>query len=433
MNLRIKRGAIIDRVIKNSSIVLSGNVLASGLSFVAFTIMANQLGAELLAYLVLAQTYTLIMNDLINVQTWESMIKFGSYSHDSSKSASIIKTNITIDIVSAIAAFTVALSLVGTVVGLLDWDEQMVGIISLYSFSILSNITCLTIGIPRLFNKFKHISAFQVAVSLVRLIFVIVASISSQNLITYIYIYFISEILLNGLLITFSLYLLKKELNPKWWKEKIVIDRNQIRFIWWLNLRTIVRIPVRYFDMIVISSVMSLQMVGVYKVYKEIAGVVKKIQDPINQTIYPEFTKLLANRKTKSTANIAKKTMLLLSGLSVVLTTILLLTASIVIETFFGSEYLLEINALYGLIIIYLLSFITVPINSLFVAAGFAKYAFYVLLLTNSLYLVSAYFLGIEYGIYGIVVAYMVQLAFNRGLKIHLLKKYYHDWGSTIR
>jgi len=323
--------------------------------------------------------------------------------------------------------------LVGTVVGLLDWDEQMVGIISLYSFSILSNITCLTIGIPRLFNKFKHISAFQVAVSLVRLIFVIVASISSQNLITYIYIYFISEILLNGLLITFSLYLLKKELNPKWWKEKIVIDRNQIRFIWWLNLRTIVRIPVRYFDMIVISSVMSLQMVGVYKVYKEIAGVVKKIQDPINQTIYPEFTKLLANRKTKSTANIAKKTMLLLSGLSVVLTTILLLTASIVIETFFGSEYLLEINALYGLIIIYLLSFITVPINSLFVAAGFAKYAFYVLLLTNSLYLVSAYFLGIEYGIYGIVVAYMVQLAFNRGLKIHLLKKYYHDWGSTIR
>lgn len=433
VNLKIKRGTIIGRVIKNSSIVLSGNVLASGLSFISFTLMANQLGAELLAYLVLTQTYVLIVNDLINVQTWESMIKFGSYSNNTSKSASIIKTNIAIDIVSAIAAFSVAVLLAGTVVSILDWDEQIIGIISLYSISILSNITCLTIGIPRLFNKFKHISVFQVTVSLLRLIFVMFASLSSQDLIAFIYIYFISEILLNGLLITFSLYLLRKELNPKWWREKIVIDKDQIRFIWWLNLRTVVRTPVRYFDMIVISSVMSLQMVGVYKVYKEIAGVVKKIQNPINQTIYPEFTKLLANRKTKSTASIAKKTMLLLTGLSIVLTTILLLISSFIVERFFGSEYLLEINALYTLIIVYLLSFITVPINSLFVAAGFAKLAFYALVLTNSLYLVCAYFLGIKYGIIGIVVAYMVQLVFNRGLKIYLLKKYYHDWGSTIR
>lgn len=433
MNIKIKRDAIIDRVIKNSSIVLSGNMLASGFSFVSFTIMANQLGAELLAYLVLAQTYNLIVNDLINVQTWESMIKFGSYTNNSSKSASIIKTNLAIDIVSAIAAFVVAVSFVATVVGLLGWDEQIVGIISLYSISILSNITCLTIGIPRLFNKFKHISTFQVIVSLVKLIFVIIASLSSQDLIAYVYIYFISEILLNGLLIIFSIYLLNKELNPKWWREKIAIDRDQIRFIWWTNLRTIIRIPVRYFDMIVISSVMSLQMVGIYKVYKEVAGIVKKIQDPINQTIFPEFTKLLANRKTRKTADVAKKTVLLLTGLSVGITTLLLLISPIIIETFFGSEYLPEINALYALIIVYLFSFIAVPINSLFIAAGFAKLAFYILLLSNSLYLVSAYLFGIEYGIYGIVVAYMVQLVFNRGFKIYYLKKYYNDWGTTIR
>jgi O-antigen/teichoic acid export membrane protein len=395
--------------------------------------VANQLGAELLAYLVLTQTYILIANDLINVQTWESMIKFGSYSDNSRNLASIIKTNLVIDIVSAIAAFSVAVLLVGAVVSLLNWDERMVGIISLYSISILSNITCLTIGIPRLFNKFKHISVFQVTISLVKLIFVILASLSSQDLIAYIYIYFISDILLNGLLISFSLYLLRKELKVKWWREKIKMDKDQFRFVWWMNLRTIVRVPVRHFDMIVISSVMSLQMVGIYKVYKEIAGVVNRIQDPVNQTIYPEFTKLLANRNTTKTASIAKKTMLLLTGLSVVLTALLLLTSSIIIETFFGSEYILEINALYALSIVYLFSFITVPINSLFVASGFAKSAFYILLLTNSLYLASAYFFGIEYGIYGIVIAYAVQLVFNRGFKIYLLNKYFHDWGTTIR
>lgn len=433
MKFKYKDDAIIQRIARNSGIVFSGNLLASGLNIISFTILANQLGAELLAYIVLAQTYILIANDLINVQTWESMIKFGPHKDNGSKLASIIKTNLTIDIVSAVAAFTLAVSLAGTVVDLLAWDDQMVDIISLYSISILTNITCLTIGIPRLFNKFKHISVFQVVVSLVKLIFVIFAMLSSQDLFAYVYIYFISEIFLNGLLIVFSLYLLKKELNTKWWREKIKLDKDQIRFIWWLNLRTIIRIPVRYLDMIIISSVISLQMVGIYKVYKEIAGVILRLGEPVNQTIYPEFTKLLTSRKTKRTADVAKKTMLLLTGVSLVLTTISLLTSAFIVETFFGSEYLFEINALYALIIVYLLSFITVPINSLFIASGFAKSAFYLLVITNFLYLVSAYFFGIEYGIYGIVIAYTVQLVFNKGLKVYLLEKYFHDWGTKIR
>lgn len=433
MKFKYKDDAIIQRIARNASIVFSGNLLASGLNIISFTILANQLGAELLAYIVLAQTYVLIANDLINVQTWESMIKFGPHKDNGSKLASIIKTNLTIDIVSAVAAFTLAVSLAGTVVNLLAWDDQLVEVISLYSISILTNITCLTIGIPRLFNKFKHISVFQVVVSLVKLIFVIIAMFSSQDLLVYVYIYFISEIFLNGLLIVFSLYLLKKELKTKWWSGKIVLDKNQIRFIWWLNLRTIIRIPVRYLDMIIISSVISIQMVGIYKVYKEIAGVIVRLGEPINQTIYPEFTKLLASKNIKRTAEIAKKTMLLLTGVSLVLTTISLLTSAFIVETFFGPEYLLEINALYALIIVYLLSFITVPINSLFVASGFAKSAFYLLLITNSLYLLSAYFFGVEYGIYGIVIAYTVQLVLNKGLKVYLLKKYFHDWGTKIR
>lgn len=433
MKIKYKGDAIIQRIARNSSIVFSGNLLSSGLNIISFTIVANQLGAESLAYIVLAQTYILIANDLINVQTWESMIKFGPRGDKENNLASIIKTNITIDIVSAIAAFTLAVSLVGTVVSLLAWDEQMIAIIGLYSISILTNITCLTIGIPRLFDKFKHISVFQVTVALVKLIFVIFAMLSSQDLLAYVYIYFISEILLNGLLIVFSLYLLKKELNAKWWREKIVLDGDQIRFIWWLNLRTIIRIPVRYLDMIIISSIISLQMVGIYKVYKEIAGIMVRLGEPVNQTIYPEFTKLLANKKTKRTASVAIKAMLLLTGVSVVITAILLFSSAFIVETFFGSEYLFEINALYALLIVYLLSFITVPINSLFVASGFAKSAFYLLVITNSLYLASAYFFGLEYGIYGIVIAYAVQLIFNKGLKVYLLEKYSHDWGTKIR
>jgi len=185
--------------------------------------------------------------------------------------------------------------------------------------------------------------------------------------------------------------------------------------------------------MIVISTVISIEMVGVYKVYKEIASIFKKVQDPVNQTVFPEFTKLLAKADRHETARVVVKSIAILSAVSFFLITVLLLSSTFIIETFFGAAYLVEVNALHALVTVYLLSFITVPVNSLFIASGFAKSTVNILVLTNSLYLVSAYYFGGIYGIYGIVIAYTVQLVFNKGLKIYLLKKYFHEWGGRVR
>ena len=66
-------------------------------------------------------------------------------------------------------------------------------------------------------------------------------------------------------------------------------------------------------------------------------------------------------------------------------------------------------------------------------AAGFAKYSFLLVLFTNTMYLATLYGAGIVIGIYGIAMAYGVQLFLNKGLKIYFLKKYSHDWGGKIR
>lgn len=426
------RDDIVQRIIKNAGIVLSGNIAASLLNIISFTIVANQLGPKALGFLVLAQTYSAVINDIFNVQTWESMVMYGSKTLRDSKFSSVIKTNLAIDILSAVVAFIFAVSLAKWIVGLLNWDSEIASIATLYSFVILTRITSFTIGIPRLFDKFAKISVFQVSTAAFKLALVLAAVYTNQGLIGYIYIYMISEVLLNLILIIFSLKVLSTEHHSEWWKEKLVFNREQLKFIWWTNLRTIVRIPVRHLDMVVIGTVISLEMVGIYKVYKEIASTVKRIQDPINQTIFPEFTKLLAKKEKQETARVAKKTIFLLSTISSIIIGVLLLTAGLIVEKFFGAEYLIQIHALHALLIVYLLSFITVPINSLFIASGFAKSSVYILLFTNSMYLASAYYFGLLYGIYGIVIAYTVQLVSNKGLKIYLLYKH-PDWGERIR
>ncbi len=424
---------LIKRIIKNTGIIFSGNSTASALSIISFTIMANQLGPESLAILVLAQTYALIINDIFNVQTWESMVKFGSIKSENEKIANVIKTNFVLDFISAIAAFLFAILLVRPVVHILGWDESLIYITSLYSLSILFNITTFTIGIPRLFDKFLSIAKIYVAMASIKLVSILYAMYFSKPLIFYICVYLFIDILINLLLIVFSIVLLRNTLDRNWWKTKLKIDRDQIKFIWWTNLRTIVRIPVRYFDMVVISSVISIKMVGIYKVYKEIAGLISRIGEPVNQSIYPEFTKLIGNNDIKKAVSITKTTILLLLGVGATMTLSLLLMSKFLVGTVFGVEYLTQINALYVMLILFGISFVTVPINSLFIAAGFAKFNFYIVLFTNTMYLFTAFYFGKFIGIYGVILAYALQMILNKALKIYLLNKCSNDWSNTIR
>lgn len=433
LNLSLKDDATVRRIFKNAATVLSGNTASSGFGVISFAILANQLGAELLGLLVLAQTYNLIVNDLINIQTWEAMIKYCSHDTNDDEFSGIVLSNVVIDVASAVVAFAAAFFLVGFAVDALEWDKSLANLGRLYSLSLLTNITSLTIGVPRLFNQFKQVSIVQASVAALKLAFISIAAVLSAEFIVFVCIYLAAEILINVTLITLSVRTLNTETAGDWWRQKLRFHHEQIRFIWWLNLRTIVRIPVRHFDMIVISTVISLETVGIYKVYREIASLLSKIQDPVNQTIYPEFTKLLARGDRHETARIALKTMSILSAVSFVLIGGLLMTSYYIVETVFGASYLEDINALHALVIAYLLSFVTVPVNSLFIASGFAKTTFHVLLVTNSLYLLSAYYFAGIYGIYGIVIAYTVQVVLNRGLKIYLLRMSFDDWGSGIR
>ena len=100
---------------------------------------------------------------------------------------------------------------------------------------------------------------------------------------------------------------------------------------------------------------------------------------------------------------------------------------------FHPKEYLEHVGALNLMLIFFGFSFITVPINSLFIAAGFAKYSFYIILLTNILYLLSAFYLGAIFGIYGVISAYAIQMIINKGLKIYFLNKHYSTWSTIIR
>jgi O-antigen/teichoic acid export membrane protein len=421
------------KLVRTTGIVLTGSTGASLMNFVSFTVMANQLGPKVLGLFVLTQSYTSIVNGILNVQTWESIVKFGHLEKSKSVFSNVVKVNFLLDLISALVAFAVSLIMVKPSVIFFKWDTAIIQLILLYSFTIPVTLTSFTIGVPRLFDKFSAVAKIQIATAVLKLILVLMVAYLNYSVIYYVGVYLIAESLNSVLLIVYSLFLLKTHGYGGWLKEKITYDSNQLVFVWWTNLRSIMRIPVQYSDMVIISMVMPLETVGMYKVYKEIASFIGRVGDPVNQAIYPEYAKMIGSGDKRAAISLAKKTGFLLFCLSVAMTVGLILCSEFIVVRFYGVDFLPLIHALYVLVGLMGVSLFTLPVNSLFLAAGFARTGFYIVVFTNILYLFTAFYFGKLFGIYGIITAFGIQMVINQGLKVILLGIYRSGWSNTIR
>ena len=235
-----------------------------------------------------------------------------------------------------------------------------------YSFIIPFTLTTFTIGVPRLFDKFAAIAKIQFAMAAVKLISISIISYLGGEFWAFTATYIIIDILINISLTGYSLFLLKREKILNWKMTKVHLNREQIKFLWWTNLRTIVRIPVRQLDILIVNQVMSMNSVGIYKVYKEIVGIVGRLGEPINQAIYPEYARLLGKGKTLDTVSVTKSIMQILFAVAIIMLIVFLIASELLIETLFGADYLALITVFYLLVALNCISLFLTPINSLF-------------------------------------------------------------------
>jgi O-antigen/teichoic acid export membrane protein len=245
--------------------------------------------------------------------------------------------------------------------------------------------------------------------------------------------YLAADVLTAVTLNAYSLGLVHQRGVVDWLHTRVGLARDEIRFLWWTNLRTIVRIPVRQLDLLIMNQFLTMNVVGVYKTYKEIVGVISRLGDPLNQVLYPEYAKLIGGDNVEDSLTVTRKINRILLSVSLAAFVGYLVTSNFVISRFFGEEYLMHMPAFYLLVFLNCVNLYLTPLNSLFIAAGFARYSFFIVLGNNMLYL-AASLVGSRYlGIYGLVFAFALQMIFNQGLKIYFLKKHSTGWSTVIR
>lgn len=426
---RLLSESLLKKLIKNSGILFTGNILAQALGICTLALTTILLDPKQFGVLVIIQTYTIIIDRLVNFQSWQAIIKYGTdalENNNINKFKGYIKFGTILDFCTALLATILAVIGIQCIGPVLNLSDEHILMGSIYSLTILFHLSGTPTAILRMLDKFKLFAFIHVISAFIKLMGVTISYISSGGLWHILYVWMITEIIGHLLLLIISHYVLYKKNIKYWWNSHLDDWRDVFKFTWWSNLSTTLDIPIKQLDMIVVSMVISFEGVAIYRVFKQVSQIIGQVADPIYQTIYPLLVKMISNNNKDKLLNLVIKSGIVLFSVLLPLVFFLSITSPYWLNLFFGDIYAEN----WGILIVYLflrlISVSFIGIHPLFIALGFVQKNVSILVFANLIYLIVVLILGNLIGLLGVVLASGIQFSIVIACKIFYIRKNYH-------
>lgn len=402
------------KLAKNVSTVLVGNGGSAILNFLLTILMIRVFGNTKYGIFVIALQYMNLIDGVVNFQSWAGVIKYGCEAlvqNDENRLCSIIKSGFLIDFLTAILGALVAAVAIPIASILLGWTEEIIPLSLIFSIEILFHIEGTSVGILRLFDKFRLTATQSIISALIKIILIggyCLFGGSSLLIITILYV--IADIIKHLMLVVMALRVLSNSIGiKKVWKSPFRRQDNKafLSYTIWNNVSYTLDVPVRYFDIFIISMI-SVEMVSVYKVFQQIFQVISMLTTPISTAILPQFSELIAKKRLEEAYKKMLKMRNAILALGVGVIALSLICAKPIISLVFGTEYGQHMELFMVMLImnVFLMSYVS--IHSLMQGLGRAKVDMVITLMGNIAYCVIAYALVGILGIYAVIVAKFV-------------------------
>lgn len=413
------------KLIRNVTTVIVGNGGSSIINFVVTCVMIRTVGNTDYGVFLLALQYMNLIDCIVNFQSWAGVIKYGSEAiveKREDKLAAIFKSGFIIDIATAGLGSIIALLILPTVANFMHWDSNLVLLAALFSVEILFHLEGTSIGILRLYDKF-NLTAIQSIISAILKLTLIGGYflLGGRSLIVITVLYVITDIFKHMLLVFYALRVLHEDMGiRKVVKSNLKLNDDKfIKYTIWNNFCYTVDVPVKYFDVFIISLI-SVNMVAIYKVFKQIIQILSMLINPISQAILPQFSELVAQNRTAEALRKVLKLRNVILGCGTIAVVGSLLFGKPIFTWILGPEYgenLLLFEALF-VVQIFLMSY--TAIHPFFAALGVPRIDFMFTGITNLMYMLVTFVTVKTIGVYSIILAMAVQ-----GISLIWLKCYY--------
>lgn len=408
---------ITKKIVLNASTLVSGGILNSAIGLVCFSLLARELGTELFGILVLVQVYGVIIDGLMNFQSWQALIKYGTplqLQDRKEELGELFSFGFLVDFSTALLATVVGFLLPSLGLGQwLGWEEVKITMAAIFALGILLNIEGTPTAIFRMYDRYRVFVVKGFVASLLRLALVLIGIVTDQDIWYYFYAILGSQVVSYLFFLIAALLFLRKQ-NIQLGRPTLSLTHIRRRypgilgFIVTTNLHGTVRMMTLQLDTIIVDTYLGSATTGLYQVAKQFSRVFTQVSQPLYKVIYPELTKLWAKGEKAAFTSVVKRFCAMAALFGVVVWLGFFFLPETIIRYTVGSEYFDSIPVLLAYLLGVVLSVSAFPITPAVLAMGYPKISFQVQLASSVAYFISIFFLLDAFGVLGAGIAYIV-------------------------
>jgi O-antigen/teichoic acid export membrane protein len=418
---------------KNTGLLLGGDTVSAVLGMLTFVVSARALGTEKLGMLVLIDAYVRIVDKVMNFQSWQFMIKFGSdaiENGDASGFKALIKLGTLVDAITAALACGVSLALAGAVGRWQNWSGEMVTFALVYSSIIIFDVAGVPTGILRIFDRFKLFSVQKSVCSAIKFFGALAAWFFGFGLKGFLWVWMVTEIFDYVSLTVMAWVELRRRGYDGIWSEPLKGVTRRYPGLWGFlistNLTGSVKVGFRELDILLVGKLLNFTDVGLYKLAKKLCAALDRLTNPLFQSLYPELTKIWARRDVKDFKRVVRKMIYIMGAISAVTWFGFFFWGRTFIDWMAGPDF----SAAYPVTVWYLLAngiaISALPLAPMILAMGKASLSFWIQFLPTLVYFPVLYWMICTWGLVGAGYAYLVYHGLRLGYQYGMVKKIFH-------
>jgi len=347
------------RLIKNSSLLFSAEILVTLIGVVQFPLVSRWLGAADYGLWGIVTGWVRIVGLILSFRLWETVTRyFSKYltGNDESRALAILKLCLLIDFTIAALTFAVVSLSAEWASALFVKRPDGVDLIRLEALHLLTLVTMsVWMAVLRVFDRFKFISVYNVMSAIALFAITVVMLRWGGGVAGMIVAATVVNLCQTLWLAARAGRELKSKFNRRWFTADLRTLRDDWREIWVMlfsmNIDTFRKIAVNNADIVILGWLSTPAQAGVYQLAKRLASYFGRFTDPIYDSLFPEVSRLYAaDGPVRVKPLIQKLTRGILIGLGVSVTAAYVFS-DWVIPFIFGPDYVPAIPVFYVMIL----------------------------------------------------------------------------------
>jgi O-antigen/teichoic acid export membrane protein len=403
------------QLFRHTGILFGANILAAVLGLATLALATRGLGAEHLGVLVMIVAYVAVIDQFVNLQAWQAVIRFGAEALEKNETEDfriLVRAGFYLEVVSAIAGTLIAILLVLPVSKYADWNSDITLWVIAYSLSILFRITGTPTAVLRLFDRFSLVAVQTVLAAFTKLLGVAIGFAFDAGLAVYIIIWAGSDILGRVLLILFSFVELRKRGYAQILGGSVRGVSRRFPDIWgvvWtVNLSDAMRVVTRDLDTLVVGVFLGPSSTAMYKVAKQVADIPGKFANPLLQILYPYLARLWSRGEKKAFNATGRAVAIAMGCVGALFLALSLLVGEGLLTVGFGSDFGGASTTLSVLMFAYCIFYFGIHLRPKAMALGLHREILNVSMLATALFCVAYFPLVAILDVNGAAAAHVV-------------------------